>query len=256
MSRLKKLFENKKSGILNIYCTAGYPETESTIEIMKALQNAGADIIELGIPYSDPIADGPVIQESSKKAIAGGMSIPELFRQLKDFRKSIHIPVVLMGYLNPVLQYGFENFCKSAAECGVDGIILPDLPLWEYDSEYKEILKKYHLDFIFLITPNTSDERIKLLDKAGSGFLYAVSTSATTGSDISGKTTMSYFEKLKAMKLKNPVLIGFGIKDKASFDNACKYAAGAIIGTAFIKSIQQNKDINKATTAFVQSIKN
>src|SRR5690606_38642377 len=160
MSRLKALFELKPSGILNIYCTAGYPEKDSTIRVMRALQNAGADIIELGIPYSDPLADGPVIQESSKIAIRNGMSISYLFEQLRDMRREIHIPVLLMGYLNTVLQYGFENFCKSASEAGVDGIILPDLPLWEFEQEYESIVKKYELDFIFLITPDQKSTRL------------------------------------------------------------------------------------------------
>lgn len=255
MSRLKALFEHKPLGILNIYCTAGYPEKDSTIRVMRALQNAGADIIELGIPYSDPLADGPVIQESSKIAIRNGMSISYLFEQLRDMRREIHIPVLLMGYLNTVLQYGFENFCKSASEAGVDGIILPDLPLWEFEQEYESIVKKYELDFIFLITPGTPVDRIRQMDKAGSGFLYAVSASATTGTDISGKMATDYFLKLKSMNLNLPVLIGFGIKDKQSFQTACSFASGAIIGTAYIKSITDKEDIESATANFVQSIK-
>lgn len=256
MSRLKELFEKKSGNILNIYCTAGFPEKNSTLKIMKTLQGSGVDIIELGIPYSDPLADGPVIQESSMKALKNGMSISELFLQLENMRQEIHIPVVLMGYMNTVLQFGFENFCKKASESGIDGIILPDLPLREYETEYKQFFKKYNLDFIFLITPQTSDERIKLLDEAGTGFIYAVSSSSTTGKEFKGNESDGYFNKLKNLQLKNPVLIGFGISDKESFRKACSYSAGAIIGTAYIKAIQNSNDIETATKQFISSIIN
>ena len=185
MNRITELFNKKKSRILNIYCTAGYPALDSTLVVMKALQDNGVDMIELGMPYSDPLADGPVIQASSAKAIENGMTISKLFSDLKDFRKDIHVPVILMGYMNPAMQFGFEKFCAKAAEAGIDGLILPDLPMYEYETEYGEIINKYGLKFIFLVTPETSEERIKLLDRLSTGFLYAVSSSSTTGNEKS-----------------------------------------------------------------------
>ena len=183
MSRIKKLLETKKDRLLNVYCTAGYPELDSTLAVMEALQVNGVDLIELGMPYSDPLADGPVIQASGTKAIANGMTISKLFEQLKDFRDRIRIPVILMGYMNPVLQYGFEKFCANAKAAGIDGLILPDLPVYEYETEYGAIIQKHGLDFIFLVTPETSDDRVRKLDALSSGFLYAVSSSSTTGKD-------------------------------------------------------------------------
>lgn len=254
MSRLKVLFEKKGNNILNVYCTAGYPQLNSTIEVMNALQQHGADIIELGMPYSDPLADGPVIQHSSSVAIANGMTIAKLFEQLKDFRKEISLPVILMGYMNPVLQYGFEKFCADAAAVGIDGLILPDLPEYEFETEYGAIIKQYGLDFIFLVTPETSDERIKKLDSLSSGFLYAVSSSSTTGSEKTNISPDAYLKKLKSFSLNNPVLVGFGIKDKASFDAVCQYANGGIIGSAFIKALENSTDVNASTKSFLSSI--
>jgi tryptophan synthase alpha chain len=270
-SRISKLFESlpfrgnqaerrlgtkseKGLGVLNIYFTAGYPRLHSTLEVMKALQENGADIIELGMPYSDPLADGPVIQHSSSVALANGMTIAILFEQLRDFRKNIHVPVVLMGYMNPVLQYGFEKFCADAAEVGVDGLILPDLPEYEFETEYGAIIKKYGLDFIFLITPETSNERVKKLDSLSSGFLYAVSSSSTTGSDNASGSIASYLNWLKNLDLKNPILVGFGIKDKESFDTVCQLADGGIIGSAYIKVLENSADVNASTKSFLSSI--
>src|SRR5690242_3293705 len=195
MSRLNQLFAKKNSRVLNVYCTAGYPKLSSTIEVLKSLQEYGADIIELGIPYSDPLADGPVIQASNQIALSNGMTLNKLFEQLKDIRKTIHIPILLMGYMNPVLQYGFEKFCADAAACGVDGLILPDLPEYEFDQQYRRIIKKHGLDFIFLVTPETSGERIKKLDTLSSGFLYAVSASSTTGKKNENTGLAVYLEK-------------------------------------------------------------
>lgn len=253
MSRIKKTFDTKKKNVLNVYCTAGYPQLDSTMEIMKALQQNGADIIELGMPYSDPLADGPVIQQSSSIALANGMTIKKLFEQLKDLRKEISIPVILMGYMNPVLQYGFEKFCADAAAAGVDGLILPDLPEYEFETEYGAIIKKYGLDFIFLVTPETPEARIKKLDSLSSGFLYAVSSSSTTGSS---KTTDSteYLRRLGELQLRNPVLVGFGISNRQSFDAVCQLADGAVIGSAFIKALENNPDVNAATKSFLSSI--
>jgi tryptophan synthase alpha chain len=222
---------------------------------MKALQDNGADIIELGMPYSDPLADGPVIQASSTIAIANGMTIKNLFEQLKSFRNEIHVPVILMGYMNPVLQYGFEKFCADAAAVGIDGLILPDLPEYEFETEYGAIIKKYGLDFIFLVTPETSIERIKKLDGLSSGFLYAVSSSSTTGSDKNMTNVKSYLQKLKGLNLKNPVLVGFGIKDKNTFEAACSNANGAIIGTAYIKALAEPGNVADITRKFLETIK-
>jgi tryptophan synthase alpha chain len=260
-SRIQELFETKQRGILNIYCTAGYPQLNSTREIMQSLQDNGADLIELGIPYSDPLADGPVIQASGSNAIQNGMTVSKLFEQLKNFRQNsplgdggIHIPVILMGYTNQVLQYGFERFCADAEKLGIDGLIFPDLPMYEYENEYRDIIKKHNLDFIFLVTPETSEERIRKLDSLSSGFLYAVSSSSTTGKEKDFSVTEKYLKKLQEMNLTNPVLVGFGIKDKQSFETACKYANGAIIGTAYIKALENVADVKEATKQFLDRI--
>ncbi len=261
MSRLNDIFKKSAGNILNVYCTAGYPYLNSTLEVMKALQQNGAGIIELGMPYSDPLADGPVIQHSGSVALANGMTIATLFEQLKDFRRSPSlggigeaIPVILMGYMNPVLQYGFEKFCAAAQAVGIDGLILPDLPEYEFETEYGAIIKKYGLDFIFLVTPETSTERIRKLDDLSSGFLYAVSSSSTTGSDKQSGGTEEYLQKLRNLKLKNPVLVGFGIRDKQSFDTVCQLADGAIIGSAYIKALENSDNVNAATKSFLSSI--
>lgn len=261
MSRLKEILKKKKGQVLNIYCTAGYPQLNSTMEVMKALQHHGADIIELGMPYSDPLADGPVIQHSSSIALANGMTIAKLFEQLKDFRNpplgdgGISVPVILMGYMNPVLQYGFEKFCADASAAGIDGLILPDLPEYEFETEYGAIIKKNGLDLIFLVTPETSEERVRKLDSLSSGFLYAVSSSSTTGNNTKAIDTTQYLQKLRSLQLKNPVLVGFGISNKQSFDAVCQWAGGAIIGSAYIKALENNPDVNAATKSFLSSIK-
>ena len=256
MSRIQQLFTTKNKEVLNVYFTAGYPELNSTLNILQALQLNGADMVELGMPYSDPLADGPVIQASSTKALENGMTIAILFEQLKDLRKEIHLPVLLMGYMNPILQYGFENFCKEASSVGIDGLILPDLPEYEFETEYGDIIKKYGLDFVFLVTPETSDDRIKKLDQLSSGFLYAVSSSATTGKDKDFNAVEQYLKRLASMQLKNPVMVGFGIKDKATFTSACSNANGAIIGTAFIQAlnISEPDKIEKTITTFLRSV--
>lgn len=254
MSRIENLFNQKPAKVLNVYCTAGYPKLDDTLKVLKALQDNGADMIEIGMPYSDPLADGPVIQHSGSIAIANGMTITKLFEQLKDLRKEIHLPVVLMGYMNPVLQYGFEKFCADAAATGVDGLILPDLPMYEFETEYGAVVKKYDLDFIFLVTPETSAERIKKLDELSTGFLYAVSSSSTTGKDKNMWDVKTYLQKLKGLQLKNPVLVGFGIKDKQTFTDACQYANGAIIGTAFIKALETNTSVERSVKQFMDGI--
>ncbi|HTI94393.1 MAG TPA: tryptophan synthase subunit alpha [Puia sp.] len=254
MSRISELFKKKSKKVLNVYCTAGFPRLDSTLEVLKALEDNGADLIELGMPYSDPLADGPVIQASSTKALENGMTISTLFGQLKVMRTSISVPVLLMGYMNPVLQYGFEKFCESAAEAGVDGLILPDLPIYEFETEYGPVMKKYGLDFIFLVTPETSEERVRKVDSLSSGFLYAVSSSSTTGKNKEINDQQAYFERLGRMGLRNPVLVGFGIRDKASFEAACLHANGAIIGTAYIKALENGKAVGPATRDFLDTI--
>ena len=254
MSKLELVFKEKSKRILNVYCTAGYPSLDSTMKVMTSLQKNGADIIELGMPYSDPLADGEVIQVSSIKALANGMNIAVLFDQIKGMRKSISIPVILMGYMNPILQYGFENFCKKAKEVGVDGLILPDLPLFEFEQSYGKIITENNLDFIFLVTPETPVDRIKKLDSLSNGFLYAVSSSATTGKDKDFNVVAQYLQKLQAMQLKNPILVGFGIKDKATFDAATVHTQGAIIGSAYIQQLTKGGDIETTTSQFLNSV--
>jgi len=261
MTRIAELFKRKRKGIVNIYCTAGYPKLDSTMKVMTALQESGADMIELGMPYSDPLADGPVIQNSSTIALKNGMTIKTLFEQLRELRKSPAsggigeaIPVILMGYMNPVLQYGFEKFCADAAAVGIDGLILPDLPEYEFETEYGPIIKKYGLDFIFLVTPETSDERIKKLDELSSGFLYAVSSSSTTGSDKNMTQVDGYLQKLESLGLRNLILVGFGIKDRATFNAACNHANGAIIGSAFIKALSGAGDEQQTVKQFLKGI--
>jgi tryptophan synthase alpha chain len=255
MSRLKELFARKHNRVLNVYCTAGFPQLHSTLEVMQALEKNGADIIELGMPYSDPLADGEVIQQSSSVAIANGMTIQVLFEQLARMRQLVKIPVILMGYMNPVLQYGFERFCKDAAAVGVDGLILPDLPEHEFETHYGAVIKQYGLDFIFLVTPETSEVRVRKLDTLSSGFLYAVSSSSTTGTNQQMHDVGAYLKRLQGYGLRNPVLVGFGIKDKASFDAACTQSNGAIIGTAFIRALQEApNDIAATVQSFLQKV--
>ena len=256
MSRITELFSRKNRRVLNVYCTAGFPELNSTLTVMQSLQENGADLIELGMPYSDPLADGEVIQLSSARALQNGMKIKVLFEQLQTMRDSITVPVVLMGYMNPVLQYGFERFCADAAACGGDGLILPDLPEYEFEQEYGAVIKKYGLDFIFLVTPETAPERVKALDQHSSGFLYAVSSSSTTGSNKNMTDVSGFLQRLNGYGLQNPVLVGFGIQDKQTFDAACAQSNGAIIGTAYIRALDQATDIREATKTFLNSVLN
>jgi tryptophan synthase alpha chain len=255
MSRLTQLFQEKKN-ILSIYYTAGYPSLGDTIDIAEELERSGADLLEIGFPYSDPVADGPIIQASSKVALDNGMDLKLLFKQLKDLRKTVSIPVLLMGYVNPMLQYGVENFCKSCAEVGVDGCIVPDLPIVEYEEFYADVFKQFGLSNIFLITPQTSPERIQKIDGLSNGFIYLLSSSATTGQNLSvSDTTEAYFSRIADLKLENPTVIGFGISSKETFDKACKYANGAIIGSAFVKSIDP-EDLRGSIQRFMKGFKN
>lgn len=239
MNRIQeKLKGNKK--ILSIYFTAGYPNLHDTVTILHKLQEAGVDMIEIGLPFSDPLADGPTIQESSTAALKNGMTTQLLFDQLKGIRQTIHIPLIIMGYFNPVLQYGVEAFCAKCAEIGIDGLILPDLPLDVYLEEYEPIFKKYNLLNTFLITPQTSEHRIRLIDEASNGFIYMVSSASTTGAQSGfGKIHQEYFERIANLSLKNPQIVGFGISNEATFRAATKKTKGAIIGSAFIKCLTQ-----------------
>lgn len=231
--------ENKK--LLSIYFTAGYPQLNDTVGIIQNLEAHGVDMIEIGLPFSDPLADGPTIQASSTAALDNGMHTELLFDQLQDIRKTVSIPLIMMGYFNPVLQYGVEAFCKKCQEIGIDGIILPDLPLDVYQEEYESIFKKYGLINVFLITPQTSDKRIRAIDAASNGFIYMVSTASTTGAkDGFGDEQQVYFERIAAMKLKNPQIVGFGISNKTTFEQATRHTKGAIIGSAFIKNLTEN----------------
>lgn len=241
---------------LNIYFTAGIPHLEDTAEIMQLIQNSGADMMEIGMPYSDPVADGPVIQKAHELALQNGMTIEKLFSQLKSVQNEIKIPVILMGYINPVLSFGFENFCKECSESGVSGLIIPDLPPIEFEKNYREILNKYGLNFTFLITPETSDERIVYLDSLSSGFLYAVSSSSTTGKENAALKNEDYLSRIATLPLKNPVMIGFGIKSKEDFENVTEKADGGIIGTAFVDILLRNKDWKIKAIDFINAIKN
>jgi tryptophan synthase alpha chain len=256
MNRLQKLFSQKPTGVLSVFYTAGFPKRDDTIAIAKALQTYGADVMEIGIPFSDPVADGPVIQASNKAALDGGMTLALLIQQIKEIRKTVTLPIVLMGYFNPVLQYGVEKFVADASDAGVDGLIIPDLPLAEYEHHYRAIVEKAGLCFSFLISPTTGEERIRKIDSFSSGFVYAVSASSTTGTKAGfAEEQVAYFEKLKSLKLKNPFLIGFGISNASTFETACTYASGAIIGSAFINALQQPGTLEEKVSTFITTIR-
>jgi tryptophan synthase alpha chain len=255
MNRLNDLFSRKQEPLLSIYYTAGYPHLQSTLDIAEALERAGADFLEIGFPYSDPLADGPVIQRSSQKALENGMTVELLFEQLQDLRQRVTIPVLLMGYFNPVLQYGVENFCNKCAEVGVDGVIIPDLPMYEYEGMYKDCFLSKGINNVFLITPQTSEERIRKIDELSQGFIYLLSSSSTTGTNLAlSDQTEQYFRRIKEMNLKNPTMIGFGISNRESFDKAAQYTRGAIVGSAFVKFLDQPDAMNRFPE-FMESIR-
>ena len=255
MNRLSQLFSRKSQNLLNVYFTAGYPELDSTVTVIRSLAEAGADLIEVGVPYSDPMADGETIQNSSMQALKNGMTLDVLFGQLTEARRHTQVPMVLMGYYNQVMQYGPERFCRAAKEAGADGLILPDLPVFEYEREFRAIAEQYDLQVTFLITPQTTDARIRQIGELGTGFIYVVSSSSITGK--SGAITdaqKAYFARIAALDLPQPRLIGFGISDAESFRTACAYANGAIIGSAFIRALAGQEDVAAATTAFVRGV--
>ena len=250
------MFSGKQKDILSVFYTAGFPKLNDTVTIAKHLEKAGADIIEIGIPFSDPVADGPTIQASNKIALDNGMSVKLLLEQVREIRKEVKTPIILMGYLNPVLQYGIEKFCKDAAENGVDGLILPDLPIDEFKTEFKDLTKSLGLDVVFLISPTTSEDRIKTIDELSSGFVYAISSSSTTGAKTGFTTDQEdYFKRIKSMKLQNPFLIGFGISDLETFSKACESASGAIVGSAFINLLKESNNFEADIKNFVKNLK-
>jgi tryptophan synthase alpha chain len=256
MNRIDQLFQQKRENILSVYFTAGYPKLDDTVKVMQALEHEGVDMLEIGVPFSDPMADGPVIQASGTQALRNGMSVKTLFSQLADVRTTVTIPLVLMGYLNPILQFGFENYCRSAVACGIDGLIIPDLPFAEYLEHYKPLADRYGLHMIMLITPATSEERIRMIDDHTSGFIYMVSSASVTGARKSfGEQNMEYFRKVNAMGLKNPRLIGFGISNRETFDAACHAAAGAIIGSRFISLLGSEPLIGEAAQKLREAIR-
>ncbi len=256
MNRIHHLFESKSENILSVYFTAGYPNLNDTENIIVELENSGVDLIEIGIPFSDPVADGPVIQSSSQTALENGMTLNLILTQLKDIRTKVKLPLILMGYVNPILQYGVEKFCTEASQIGIDAVIIPDLPFDLYEKKYKKLFESNNLLNINLITPRTSPKRLKRIDKASKGFMYMVSSSSTTGTKQVENLVLSDFaSKIAILKLKTPRLIGFGISNKTTFENACKFSSGAIIGTAFINAISSSLDLSKSIYNFIKSIR-
>ncbi|MEO9484231.1 MAG: tryptophan synthase subunit alpha [Ekhidna sp.] len=253
-NRIDQVFKEKKD-ILNVYFTAGYPNLDDTIQIARSLEKAGADMLEIGMPFSDPVADGPTIQESSQRALENGMSIKQLFEQLQSLRSEVSIPVLLMGYVNPVIQFGIDRFCEKCQEVGIDGLIIPDLPMQAYLDNYSSKFKSAGIHNIFLISPNTSEERIKQIDEKSGGFIYVVSSSSITGAKSGVQEgQVEYYKRIESMQLNTPSLIGFGISDHETFSTACTYASGAIIGSAFIKQLKENPS-DEGIRGFVEKIK-
>lgn len=256
MNRITSLFQKKQNDLLSIYFCAGHPTVDSAAEIIRSLQDKGIDMVEIGIPFSDPMADGPVIQEAATCALRNGMSLRKLFAQLKDIRKEVRIPLILMGYLNPVIQYGFESFCQSCNECGIDGVILPDLPFNDYIKNYKPIADRYDVKVIMLITPETSDERIRLIDEHTDGFIYMVSSAAITGAQKEfNAAKQAYFNRVNDMNLKNPRMIGFGISNKQTLESARQNAAGAIIGSKFVDLLNTSETPEQAVDRLLEALK-
>lgn len=255
MNRISSLFQEKSRNLLSVYFCAGHPTADGTEHIIKCLQDRGIDLVEIGIPFSDPIADGPVIQKAATTALRNGMSLRKLFAQLKGIRDSIHIPLVLMGYLNPIMQYGFEAFCKSCNECGIDGVIIPDLPFKDYTETYKATADRFDIKVIMLITPETSEERIRQIDSHTNGFIYMVSSASTTGTQKEfSAAKQAYFDRVNTMNLTNPRMIGFGISNRQTLECAQQNAAGAIIGSKFIELLNESGDAAEAVDKLLQTL--
>ena len=256
MNRINQLFATKSNNILSIYFCAGHPTLEGTADTIKTLEQKGVDMIEVGIPFSDPMADGPVIQDAATKALRNGMSLKKLFSQLENIRNEVKMPLILMGYLNPIMQFGFEPFCQRCVEVGIDGVIIPDLPFKDYLEEYKPIADKYDIRIIMLITPETSDERIRFIDEHTDGFIYMVSSAATTGAQKEfGDQKQAYFSRIKSMNLQHPCMIGFGISNKQTLETAQANAAGAIIGSKFVNLFEETGDAGKAMDKLLDTLK-
>jgi len=256
-NRIIDLFNEKQSEILSIFFTAGFPRLTDTKTILESLDKSGVDLVEIGMPYSDPIADGETIQRSNKVALDNGMTLNVLFEQLAEIRKTVSIPLILMGYLNPVEQFGVERFCRKAVEVGIDGLILPDLPIELYVEQYKPLFDKYNLSNILLITPQTAEERIRMIDDNTDGFIYMVSDNSITGKTADGVSDnrLAYFNRIQNMNLKNPTVMGFGIYNKATFQTACEFSRGAIIGSAFIRLLESSEAVENDIEGFVKDIK-
>lgn len=255
-NRISELFRTKNHGILSIFYTAGFPKLEDTVSIASHLEAAGVDLVEIGIPFSDPVADGPVIQESNKIALDNGISVRKILEQVREIRKTVKLPIILMGYLNPVMQYGVERFCEEAASSGVDGLILPDMPMEEYLAEYKAMFDRFGLLNTFLVSPTTSADRIQRIDSETNGFIYAVSASSTTGTRQGfSDEQLAYFGKLQGLKLKSPFLIGFGISDQSTFQKACMFGSGAIVGSAFVRMLKSSTDLKADITDFIGNLR-
>lgn len=255
MNRINQLFSEEKKDLLSIYFCAGTPQLDGTTEVIKTLEKNGVSMIEIGIPFSDPMADGVVIQDAATQALRNGMSLSLLFDQLRDVRKEVSIPLLFMGYLNPIMRFGFERFCQQCVECGIDGVIIPDLPFKDYQEEYRPIAEKYNIKIIMLITPETSEERVREIDENTDGFIYMVSSAATTGAQQDFNTQkQAYFKRINEMNLRNPLMIGFGISNKPTFEAACKYASGAIVGSRFVTLIDEEKDAKKAITRLKEDL--
>ena len=257
MNRLTQLFEIKKKGILSVYFTAGYPNLQDTCSILQALETHGIDLAEVGIPFSDPMADGPVIQQSAGKALHNGMSLMLLFDQLKEIRSTVRMPLLMMGYLNPIMQYGFERFCQSCTEVGIDGMIIPDLPFADYLANYKSIADRHDLKMIMLITPETEEERIRLIDEHTEGFIYLVSSASTTGAQTTfDQSKQDYFTRVSEMKLRNPLLVGFGISNRTTLEAASAHTSGAIVGSKFIQLLGSCATPNAAVEELLVALSN
>ncbi|OKS86352.1 tryptophan synthase subunit alpha [Mucilaginibacter polytrichastri] len=256
MNRLNKLFNTKNKNLLSVYFTAGYPDLNNTVAVAEALEQAGADFLEIGFPYSDPVADGPTIQHSSQAALEAGMTLNMLFEQLGELRQRVTIPIILMGYANPMVQYGVERFCQKAAEVGVDGVIVPDLPMYEYEMLYQDVFAKHGISNIFLVTPQTSEERIRKIDGLSNSFVYLLSSASITGTALQLNDQVdTYFSRIKAMALKNPTIVGFGIADSLAFKKACEYNNGAIVGSAFVKFLGSTPDYMNGIEDFVKQLR-
>jgi len=255
-NRIDKVFQEKKEKLLSVYFTAGFPQLNDTTAIMEYLEEGGADFIEIGVPFSDPMADGPTIQQSNFQALKNGMTVDLLFKQLADIRQKVTIPIILMGYFNPILQYGLEKFCAQCEKVGVDGLIVPDLPMVDYLEIYKPTFDQFGIYNIFLITPQTSETRVRLIDENSHGFIYMVSSASITGAKHEITTEqVAYFNRIRSYGLRNPLLIGFGISNHETFSTACQYASGAIIGSAFIKVLQQSNNLKEDVVNYIKSVK-